>query len=437
MASEEVSARKPVFFSGDEALREVAKPDGLWNWALVGPDPDKMPLSGGGSGSIDELRHALGAQPSSFGLLRMTFGVGPKAKTKYIYVHASNVDDDSTAAFTMRQRGQALAKAPLMEKAMQKYVQTHVKVEITNQEDCCVGFIMEKLLKVSSVHAAFITVEAYEKAMEEFRAAHPISKEEEEKQVEAAKLVEDLAPAPEQHEPEQEAPEQKGDEEKEVTRQRKKVRGYKVGDLVMVWSQQSQGWHDDGEIVQVLEGASMHCKQTLSAGTIKVVYANGRRFKWIGPQDAESILRISGRPVPPPPRWGHLDKETHSATTTEWHQRFFELSKGFLTWWKERDDYTRKRPCISTVGLLGLQLKVEATALRFWTTSTKGQMFTVDTGSAEDVAEWAAAMTAHAEYMEKMMAHLTKHAEKDKPIQAPAGPHTSGHHQHLHRHHHR
>jgi hypothetical protein len=431
MAAEGTPVNKPVFFSGVEALQEVAKPDGLWNWALVGADPDRMPLSGGGAGSIDEMRHALGAQPSSFGLLRMSFGTGAKQKTKYIYVHASNVDDDDTAAFTMRERGQALAKAPLMERAMQKFVQTHVKVEITNKEDCCVAFIIEKLLKVSSVHAAFISEELYAKAMEEFRAAHPVSKEQEAKQAKEVKLIEDLVPAPEQHEPEHEKLENK-EEDAEVTRQRKKVRIFKPGDVLMVWSDQSQSWHDDGEVVQVLQEPGRHAKQILNAGCMKVVYANGRRFKWVDPQHAETILRPSSRPLPPPVKSGELEKETHSVFT-EWHVRYFELSKGFLTWWKCKEDAARGAPCNNYVPLLGLQLNVEDTMFSFFTPSRKGQLFTLDAGSSAEAEAWAGALSEHGKYMERLKEHLSNVASQQAVDQVlQQGQHQRGLH---HRHH--
>merc|ERR1719189_2306929 len=72
----------PMFSNGEEALREVAKADGLWNWALVGPDATKFPLAGGGMGGVEEMRGVVGHRAHSFGLLRMTFGVGAEARTK-------------------------------------------------------------------------------------------------------------------------------------------------------------------------------------------------------------------------------------------------------------------------------------------------------------------------------------------------------------------
>mmetsp|Transcript_4096 Transcript_4096/g.10106 ORF Transcript_4096/g.10106 Transcript_4096/m.10106 type:complete len:440 (+) Transcript_4096:45-1364(+) len=419
---------KPLFFNGEEALREVARPDGLWNWALVGPDPDKLPLSGGGSGSIEEMQDHLGAQAISFGLLRMTFGTGHTAKTKFIYIHASNIDDENAHIFSMRERSQALAKAPLMERAVQKFHQAQVKVEITRAGECTLEHILEKLIKVSFHDQAFLTPEKFEEAMKAFREAHPVTQEEQEKEEEAVKLIEELAPAPENHEPEPEEQPPK-EEEPTITKVRKKVRVFKPGDLVLVWSEHTASWNDDGEVVETLQEPSSHHGVQLNPGSMKVVYANGKRFKWVDPQHAQMLLKPSKRPPAPPFKSGNLEKETHSIFT-EWHVRYFELSKGFLSWWKSYEDMSKGKKPTGAIPLLALSLRVEGNFFRFWTGATKGTMFSLGASSTEEANEWARAMMDHSHYVQAMRDHLENKVTEERSTSTRSAD--SGHH---HRHH--
>ena len=46
-------------------LEAVVRGDLLWNWALVGPDPDELPFAGRGDGSIGELAFPRGTSEGS------------------------------------------------------------------------------------------------------------------------------------------------------------------------------------------------------------------------------------------------------------------------------------------------------------------------------------------------------------------------------------
>ena len=61
-----------LYESGRDALHAAGDPKGEWNWALVGPDVQTMPLLGGGSGSAEEMREFIEENPDSvmFGLVR-------------------------------------------------------------------------------------------------------------------------------------------------------------------------------------------------------------------------------------------------------------------------------------------------------------------------------------------------------------------------------
>lgn len=159
---------RTVFFDGAEALAEVAKADGKWNWVLIGPDANKLPLAGGGPGAISEMKATLGEHPNTFGVLRLRFG----SKTQWVYIIASNVDDESGSAVSMRERGQQVARRAMMERAIGRYVQTHTQIVINNMEDCTpenvVGFLAKR-----QADGTLFTVERYREGFAYFRKLHP------------------------------------------------------------------------------------------------------------------------------------------------------------------------------------------------------------------------------------------------------------------------
>lgn len=132
-------------FDGEEALREVAKVDGKWNWAMVGPDPDDLPLSGGGLGNLSGMQGAMSQHAHSFGLMRLLFRNDSEEKTFYLFVHAS--DSANIKKFPMRTRGTAMMMEPKMEAAIKKFVPYDAKVDITSQEECTVDNMIAGLLE--------------------------------------------------------------------------------------------------------------------------------------------------------------------------------------------------------------------------------------------------------------------------------------------------
>merc|ERR1712061_393006 len=72
--------------------------------------------------------------------------------------------------------------------------------------------------------------------------------------------------------------------------QRKKVKMYSVGDYVEIWSLNCQSWIKDGEVTETVDGKCIRDGVKLRAGSMKVVYMDGERFKWVPPQLAEEHL---------------------------------------------------------------------------------------------------------------------------------------------------
>merc|ERR1740129_2719549 len=197
----------PNIFSGEDALREVAKPDGAWNWALVAPDPIEMPLSGGGSGSVEEMRDTISKYAHSFGLLRMEFGVPPAGQTRWLFIHASDPVD--SGKFTAVQRGKAMAMSSKMERFAQEIVAYSARIQIESPEECTVENIVEKLLDVlRGMGSEYISVDDYRSHQEHYKAQHFKEEEAREKALEEAK-------------PEQDVPIAAEDAEADTSKQRK------------------------------------------------------------------------------------------------------------------------------------------------------------------------------------------------------------------------
>merc|ERR1719416_384544 len=79
--------KDPTFFTGEDAMHEVAKEDGVWDWALVGPDPEKLPLAAGGHGRVEDMQAVLSNFPILFGLVRLSFAPAEgKTVHKFVYV---------------------------------------------------------------------------------------------------------------------------------------------------------------------------------------------------------------------------------------------------------------------------------------------------------------------------------------------------------------
>merc|ERR1740121_2812943 len=184
---------------------------------------------------------------------------------------------------------------------------------------------------------------------------------------------------------------------------------YKRGDLLFVYSNAAKQWMDDGIVVAVLQEAGEHDGLSLPKESVKVQYNNRRQFKWVTPLQLKQYVRPSKRPAPPPTLLGELLKETHN-WISQWHVRYFELSKGYLQWWMTSDDAKNGVVPNGSLSLTGLEMTVKDTVLYIRTATSKGMFYAFDATTAESVGKWSEMMKHHEEYCRKMQTYLTQRA---------------------------
>lgn len=116
---------------GKTALLAVGERMGKWNWVLVFPDADALPLVGCGLGSVDEMRSCVEAHGDAvmFGMLRMSFGQGRLRRTKFIFVQASG------ANVSIIKRGKLSSNRPKMQAALARYANFMLTFEVNHPND--------------------------------------------------------------------------------------------------------------------------------------------------------------------------------------------------------------------------------------------------------------------------------------------------------------
>lgn len=404
------------FFYGAEALMNVAKVGGAWNWALVGPDPDELPLFAGGSGGIEEMRVAIQKQKHahSFGLLRMSFGVIAEAKHRFLFVHTADPID--SGSFSSRERGKAAAMVPLMEKALKFFVSFTMAVRVEEPDQCTAEFFISKLTSVVSLFADahLITLDRYHEALREHKELHGKADEHSHPlpapavgRPSAISAVSDF----EQTQPVLSTVDDMAEDQS--PRQRQRVKIFKQGDFVEVWSNNSQTWLVDGEVVRVAQETVQFEGKEVVAGSMMVVYNQGRQYKWVPPLHMEEYLRPSSRPKPPPIQVGDMLKLMHSYSTTGWSRFYFELRKGYLHWWASADNVETGAEPIESVLMLGLQVREKDAFLRFRTDSAEGEVYSLRCESEEERERWVEAFWLHAGFCEDM-AEFVWQAEQEQ-----------------------
>merc|ERR1719203_2738096 len=231
-AKQQAEQAGPAIFRGEEALAEVAKLDGLWDWALVGPDPIRLPLAGGGFGGIEEMRAALGKHAHTFGLMRLTFGVGARATAKYLFIHAS--DSIDSGRFSALKHGQASAVEPQMRDAVYKFAAFSATVHINSAEECTVENLVDKLRDVADSKS--INMDSFRAAAENQKEQHPAEDKLKQERQDHAAVVEKMeVPRAEAAEAEPEViPE--AVHTRSSSKLRQKVKLFCKGDVVEIYS---------------------------------------------------------------------------------------------------------------------------------------------------------------------------------------------------------
>merc|ERR1719330_455208 len=126
-----------------DALADVADEEGLSDWVFVGPDAEKLPLAGTGSGGAEEMQSCLGRYAHSFGLLRMCFGRRPTAIFMWFYIHA--VDPADSGNFSAKDRWRAMMTEPKMDHVISCLAPSAVKVQVTHPEQLTAEYLISKL----------------------------------------------------------------------------------------------------------------------------------------------------------------------------------------------------------------------------------------------------------------------------------------------------
>merc|ERR1719433_1910835 len=286
----------------------------------------------------------------------MTFGVGTKGKTKFVFVHASDAVDSGNFSHIER-RG--LMSKPQMYKAIHSFTAIAAEVHFISAEECTVKHVVDKLRSVvRGVDAELITVENFEAAVEHHKEQNPEVRVLELEQQLQRKLVRSLT-APRASVA---LPEVTVGLAGPAARLRQRIKLYAKGDMVEFWSEIRKDWVLDGEVEEVAVESRNENGCRIVAGSLKIAFANGTHAEWIVPSQVNTDVRPSSRPKAPAARVGYLRKETHEWITQR-HERYFELSKGFLRWWNSEAD-ARHWPATNTVYLLGLQHQREGLDLK-------------------------------------------------------------------------
>merc|ERR1711920_299878 len=174
--------------------------------------------------------------------------------------------------------------------------------------------------------------------------------------------------------------------------------GYGVGDYVEIWSTQCDNWIKDGEVIETVDRKCRRDGVKLRAGSMKVLYMKGERFKWVPPQLAEEHLRASPVPSAPKVLTGKLLKEVHSEVT-EWRVVHVELHKGFIQWWVDKEAARQGDKSLGHAHLLGLQQgNCQGTSFSVRAVSRRGAVDTFQARSEEDAAKWVNSLWEHAGY---------------------------------------
>jgi len=165
-------------------------------------------------------------------------------------------------------------------------------------------------------------------------------------------------------------------------------------------------WFTDAEVVNVATEVLVEKGMRVPAGSLKIVYDHGTRFKWVNPQEPEKYLRPSGRPRPPEPMSGDLLKESNYWFTTRWNKYYFEVSKGFLQWWSTSEEAENNVKPAGSVYLMGLQQQQQGEQFRVRADATGGAVFAFQAASEEESSVWVDTLWAHATYCDDVREHF-------------------------------
>lgn len=173
---------------------------------------------------------------------------------------------------------------------------------------------------------------------------------------------------------------------------------FPVGTLVEVYSNAENKWITDGEVVEVAKESGTRDKIPIVAGSTKIVYDQGQRFKWVAALRLQELVRESPRPSPPEPLSMYLELEIQSWLSTWWKGVFIELRKGTLFWWDPGQDGDRPA---GSIRLLGAQLEVEDMCVQLSADPISGTIYRFKAEKEEEAADLVRAVREHAAFCDE------------------------------------
>jgi len=424
--------------NGKDAFIDVAKPGGFWNWAACGPDPEALPLIGGGCRGVKELVDTVTHDAAFVGLFRMSFVLSSgEVINKWIFFQVEKelrggpLEPVAEAATVAKEGPNSDVRAKL-EEAVTSFVcgEVSLRIKITSKVDCTVeNFLQQLHAAETKENVKLLTKEAHQLTYEQRKKDDPIIVLAEEVQDQLGEKAKEIKAkvAPEFQEGKaggsaatlpRQATESRADltgksevsllgtptvAGEEGVRLRKKVKPYKVGDLVDIFRSKQNDWLLDGEVVEVANDAGVKDGTSVTAGSCKVTFNAGKEFKWVQPAQFEASLRISGRPRPPEMKTGVFSKETHNWWWVEWNERYFELKKGVLSWWtNEAAAKAQKKPS-KTIYLLGMQYNQDNNKIKVRTAASGSLINHFMWKTSDEAEDWGQAFVEQAVYCEDLL----------------------------------
>merc|ERR1712117_1002402 len=282
----------------------------------IGLDPERMSLACGGPGGVHEMREAIGNHPHTFGLLRMAFGLGDEARTVFLFIHVWDIQIKGVNCWWRRQDiPRTVRMVPEMKKKVSQYASCSAHVRIQFEEECAVEVLVERLRTVEGLACPLITwpnyychnspvkkmIHAGKKRQAQAQLGndetwHSSSSCNSKASSTTMALSETVATPTSQYleTPMQcqlpsskvasPSPKEDCDGEFMDAVQRQIAKAYRVGDLVEVRSINHDTWIMDAEIVDRVTEKCEKDGKTRRAGSVKVLYNDGERFRWVPPQ---------------------------------------------------------------------------------------------------------------------------------------------------------
>jgi len=122
---------------GLDSLMSVASENGVWNWVLLGVDPDELPIVGGGDGSIEEMKQCLACctRDALFGLLRLSFGSGCFRQTKFVSLQVR-----------LRGESEGLNVFPILYSKLSQFATISATMEIASADELTPEAVINSIL---------------------------------------------------------------------------------------------------------------------------------------------------------------------------------------------------------------------------------------------------------------------------------------------------